>query len=112
MMAKPSSVQIVAIIWIISGILTILWGFGLVAAALASFIGILCLPLSIYPFIVGVVELIYGIKLASSPVSVAKPPLFVSVMEMGVVFWGDICLNRRHNYPRSPEGRGIDSILQ
>jgi len=89
-MGKPNSLQIVAIVWIISGILTIFWGFGLVVAAFASLIGILCLPLSIYPFVVGVLELMYGIRLASSPVSLKKAPVFVSVMEIFLVFWLDV----------------------
>jgi hypothetical protein len=89
-MTKPSSLQIVAIAWIISGILTILWGFGLVVAALTSFVGILCLPLSIYPFVVGILELVYGIRLASSPTSLTKAPVFVSVMEIFLIFWGDV----------------------
>jgi len=89
-MTKPSSLQIVAIVWIVSGILTIFWGFGLVVAAFASLIGILCLPLSIYPFVVGILELVYGIRLASSPVSLTKAPVFVSVMEIFLVFWVDV----------------------
>ena len=90
MTAKPGSIQAVAIIWIISGILTIIWGFGLVAAAFASLIGIICLPLSLYPFIVGIFELVYGIKLTGSSTSLRRPPYFVSVLEITLALWLDV----------------------
>jgi hypothetical protein len=87
--AKPGSLQAVSVIWIVDGILTILWGFSLVVAALSSLIGIICLPLTLYPFAVGIIELVYGIKLASASPSVSKPPYFVSIMEMLLLFWVD-----------------------
>ena len=90
MRSKPGSIQAVAVIWIISGILTIIWGFGLVLAALASLVGILCLPLSIYPFVVGIFELVYGIRLAGSAASINKPPYFVSILEIFLIFWVDV----------------------
>jgi hypothetical protein len=90
MRSKPGSIQAVAVIWIISGILTILWGFGLVLAALASLVGIFCLPLSIYPFVVGIFELVYGIKLTGSIASPTKPPYFVSILEILLIFWADV----------------------
>lgn len=90
MRSKPGSIQAVAVIWIISGILTIIWGFGLVLAALASLVGIICLPLSIYPFVVGIFELVYGIRLTGSTTSIIKPPYFVSIMEVILIFWVDV----------------------
>ena len=90
MTTKPGSLQAVSILWIIDGILTILWGFGLVVAAIASFVGILCLPLSIYPFAVGVIELIYGIRLASSRPTLAKPPYYVAILEIILILWADV----------------------
>jgi len=90
MRSKPGSIQVVAVIWIVSGIITIIWGFGLVLAAFASLVGILCLPLSIYPFVVGIIELVYGIKLAGSTTSISKPPYFVSILEILLIFWVDV----------------------
>jgi hypothetical protein len=74
----------------LSGILTITWGFGFVVAAITSLIGIICLPLSIYPFLVGIFELVYGIKLAASKPSLKKPPYFVSILEIVLIFWFDV----------------------
>jgi hypothetical protein len=90
MSTKPGSLQAVSILWIIDGILTIFWGFGLVIAAFASFVGIVCLPLSIYPFVVGVIELIYGIRLASSRPTLARPPYYVAVLEIVLLLWADV----------------------
>lgn len=76
--------------WIVDGILTILWGFGLVLAALASIVGILCLPFSAYPFAVGIVELIYGIRLVGSGSAVTKAPVFVAILEIILILWADV----------------------
>lgn len=90
MNTKPGSLQAIAVIWIISGILSILWGFGLVIAAFASFIGIICLPLAIYPFTVGIIELIYGIRLTGSGAPVRTPPYFVAILEICLILWFDV----------------------
>ena len=90
MKMKPQKIRTVAIIWIVDGIWSILWGVGIILVALGSVIGVICLPVSIYPFMLGVVEVVYGIKLLNDPVQLNKPPTFVSMMEIGNILFGDV----------------------
>ena len=86
----PGKVQAIAIIWIIDGVLSITWGAGLVVAALASVIGILCLPVTAYPLVLGIFELVYGIKLLQQPNKLTKPPTFIAIMEIIDILAGDV----------------------
>lgn len=87
---KPGKLQTVAIIWIVDGAMSIVWGAALAIGALASIIGIICLPIAVYPLVLGIVEVIYGVKLFGDPVKLTKPPIFVSIMEMVDIAFGDV----------------------
>jgi hypothetical protein len=86
----PGKVQAIAIIWIVDGILSISWGFGLMVSAVLSVIGILCLPLAVYPLVLGILELVYGIKLLQQPNRLKNPPIFLSIMEIVDIILGDM----------------------
>jgi len=67
---KPGQLSAIAILTLVSGITNILAGLGwsltIVVGTLG--IGILCLPLTILPVILGVFEIIYAAKLLAEPV--------------------------------------------
>lgn len=69
---KPGKVQAIAIMTLISGILNIIWTFGLfitiLVEGLASFgIGCLCFPIMLLPLITAVFEIDASIKLLGNP---------------------------------------------
>ena len=90
MKVKPGGLTAVGIIWIVDGMLSIGWGFGLVMGAFASIVGVVCLPLTALPFVVGLLELIYGIRLSMNPPSVNKPPIFISILEIILILYLDV----------------------
>ncbi|MCJ7695602.1 MAG: hypothetical protein MUO40_09260 [Anaerolineaceae bacterium] len=66
---KPGKVQVIAIMTLVSGILNVVYGLTLtVLVVLGTFgIGLLCFPLTIYPSVVGIFEIIAGAKLMRNP---------------------------------------------
>jgi hypothetical protein len=59
-----------------SGIINLFWGFVASATALGTIIGVVCLPITILPTILGIFEIIYAAKLLSAqpnPCSLPHP---------------------------------------
>lgn len=91
MLKKPGKLQAIAILCLVDGFLSISWGIGLALASIFSVVGILCLlPLTIYPIILGIVEIIYGLRLMADPVTLRHPPRFVAIMQIADIVLGDI----------------------
>jgi putative flippase GtrA len=63
---KPQKVQTIGILMIISGILNVTASLGIVVGLLFSVVLICCIPFAALPLILGVFELIYGIRLIGS----------------------------------------------
>lgn len=69
---KPDKVQAISIITLVSGIFNILYAvgfaFGLLVGALGTFgATVLCLPITILPLVVGILEIIAASKLLKTP---------------------------------------------
>lgn len=90
MVSKPAKLQTIAILWIADGVLSISWGIGLAAAAIGSIIGIFCLPVALYPLVLGIIEVVYGAKLLNDPVKLNKAPTFVPIMQIVDIALGDV----------------------
>jgi hypothetical protein len=93
---RPDRLTAIAVMTLLSGILNFLWspvvfliivlfGFG------TFLVGCLCLPLSLYPLILGIFEILYAVKLLRAPTPPAlKPAYHIAVMEIIDTLFGNI----------------------
>lgn len=79
---KPSKIQTIAVLMLISGILNALIGLGLIAGLALSLILICCSPVGLLPLALGIFELIYAIRLLGSN---AEPPTYATVQVIAIL---------------------------
>jgi len=82
---KPTLVNVIAWMTLVSGIVNLFWGFALSGTALVTIVGIICLPLTILPTALGVFEIIYAAKLFSNPPQAIKPSTNIAVLEVASI---------------------------
>lgn len=87
MNTKPTKLQTMAVLVLISGILNILWGGILALLGIFSIVGILCAPLLILPMVLGVFELIYALNLLADPPKVKEPSMAIAILEVCDIFF-------------------------
>jgi len=87
---KPTLFQVIAWMTLISGVVNLFWGFAASGTALATIIGVVCIPLTILPAILGVFELIYAAKLFSEPPQILQPSTKLAVFEIASVLTGNV----------------------
>jgi len=87
---KPTLFQVIAWMTLISGVVNLFWGFAASGTALVTIVGIVCIPLTILPAILGVFELIYAAKLFSEPPQIFKPSTNIAVFEIASVLAGNV----------------------
>ncbi len=87
---KPTLIHVIAWTTLASGIVNLFWGFAASATALATIVGVVCVPLTILPTILGVFELIYAAKLFSNPPQAVKPSTNIAVLEIACVLAGNL----------------------
>jgi hypothetical protein len=88
--AKPGKVQAIAIMCLVDGILNVLYSLSLTCGAVISIIGILALPFTLYPGVLGVMEIVYAAQLLSDPPRVKKPAKYLAVMQICNIIVGDV----------------------
>ena len=81
---RPSNVNAIAIMTIISGAINIVGALGVTLAVVLGtfFLGIICAPITILPAILGVFEVLYGVKLLSNPPQPVKPSQAIAILEI------------------------------
>jgi hypothetical protein len=87
---KPGLVTAIAAMTLTSGIVNLFWGFVASATALGTVIGIICLPITILPTILGIFEIIYAAKFFSAQPQPVKPSQFIAVFEICCFLLGNI----------------------
>jgi len=87
---KPTLVQVIAWMTLASGIVNLFWGIIASLTALATIVGIVCIPLTILPTILGVFELIYAAKLLSNPAQPVLPSTNIAVLEIVTILVGNV----------------------
>lgn len=87
---KPGLFTAIAVMTLTSGIINLFWGFIASATALGTIIGIVCLPITILPTILGVFEIIYAAKLMSAQPEPVKPSQSIAVFEILTFLIGNI----------------------
>jgi hypothetical protein len=93
---KPNRLTAIAVMTLVSGIFNLFWSFGIflgiAAFGISTFlIGCICLPLGLYPVMVGILEIVYAVKLLRNPVSPElKPAYHIAVMEIVDTLFGNV----------------------
>jgi hypothetical protein len=73
-----------------SGIVNLFWGIGASLTVLLSIVGIICIPFTILPTILGVFEIIYAAKLLSNPPQTVQPSTNIAILEIVCILLGNI----------------------
>ena len=87
---KPGLVTAIALMTLTSGIINLFWGFVASATALGTIIGVVCLPITILPTILGVFEIIYAAKLLSAQPQPVQPSTSMAVFEILTFVMGNV----------------------
>jgi hypothetical protein len=87
---KPGLVTAIALMTLVSGIINLFWGFVASATALGTIIGVICLPITILPTILGVFEIIYAAKLLSAQPQPVQPSTSIAVLEIITIVMGNV----------------------
>jgi hypothetical protein len=87
---KPTLVNVIAWMTLASGIVNLFWGLGLSLTVLLSIVGIICVPLTILPTVLGIFEVIYAAKLLSNPPQAVLPSTNIAVLEIVCILAGNI----------------------
>jgi len=87
---KPGLFTAIAVMTLTSGIINLFWGFIASATALSTIIGVICLPITILPTILGIFEIIYAAKLLSTQPEPIKPSQSIAVFEILTFLMGNI----------------------
>lgn len=87
---KPALFTTIAILTLISGIVNLFWGFVASATALGTIVGVICLPVTILPTILGVFEIIYAAKLLSAQPQPVQPSQPLAIFQISTFIYGNI----------------------
>jgi hypothetical protein len=87
---KPGLVTAIAVMTLTSGIINLFWGFVASATALGTIVGVVCLPVTILPTILGIFEIIYAAKLMSAQPQPVMPSQSIAIFEITTVVMGNL----------------------
>jgi hypothetical protein len=87
---KPGLVTAIAVMTLASGIINLFWGFVASATALGTIVGVICLPITILPTILGIFEIIYAAKLLSAQPQPTQPSTSIAVLQILTFMLGNI----------------------
>lgn len=87
---KPGLFTAIAVMTLTSGIVNLFWGFIASATALGTIVGIVCLPVTILPTILGIYEIIFAAKLLSAQPEPVKPSQSLAVFQILTFLMGNI----------------------
>jgi hypothetical protein len=87
---KPTLVHVIAWMTLASGIVNLFWGIGASGAALHTFFGFICTPITILPTFLGIFEIIYAAKLMSNPPQQIQPSTNIAILEIVCILLANV----------------------
>lgn len=87
---KPGELTAVAVMTLISGFTNIGAAITWSLIALSTIVGIICIPVTILPAILGIFEIIYAINLLANPPKVKEPSQMLAIFEIAMILTGNI----------------------
>ncbi len=89
---KPGKITAIAVLTLVSGIVNIMAALGFTLAIVLGTLGIglLCAPITLLPIALGVFEIIYAIKLLSTPPQPTHPNQVIAILEIVTILYGNI----------------------
>jgi len=86
---KPTLVTAIAVMTLISGIVNVFWGLIASITVLATLVGVVCIPLTLLPTILGIFEIIYAARLLGSPEQPVRPSTTLAAFEVACILAGN-----------------------
>jgi hypothetical protein len=87
---KPNLIIAIAGTTLVSGIVNLFWGIIASYSVIATIVGVVCLPFTVLPAILGIFEIIYAAKMLSSPPQPLQPSTGIAVFEVMCFLTGNI----------------------
>jgi hypothetical protein len=87
---KPGLFTAIAVMTLISGIVNMFWGFVASLGMMGHLIGVVCVPITILPTVLGIFEVIYAAKLLSAQPQPVKPAQLIAALEIAAVLFGNV----------------------
>jgi hypothetical protein len=87
---KPGLYTAIAAMTLASGIINLFWGFIASATVLSTVIGVICLPITILPTILGIFEIIYAAKLLSTQPQPVGPSPAIAAFQISTFIYGNV----------------------
>jgi hypothetical protein len=87
---KPGLYTAIAAMTLASGIINLFWGFIASATVLSTVIGVICLPITVLPTILGVFEIIYAAKLLSNQPQPVGPSPAIAAFQISTFIYGNV----------------------
>ncbi len=86
---KPGMVQAIGVMTLVNGILNILAGLGLTFGFAVTVVGLLCVPFTILPTVLGIFEVIYASKVIANPPVPVKFSQAIAILEICCILVGN-----------------------
>lgn len=86
---RPSLINLIAAMTLVSGIVNVFWGAIASHSALSTVIGIFCIPYTILPTLLGIAEIVYAVRLFGEPAQPARPSTGIAALEIACVLAGN-----------------------
>ena len=80
--SKPTLVNVIAWMTLASGIVNLFWGIAASGAVLSTIVGVICIPITILPTVLGIFEIMYAAKLMSNPPQQVQPSTNIAILEI------------------------------
>lgn len=86
---RPDKVTAIAVLSLLNGIVSVFWGIIISIGALATIVGICCLPATILPIILGGFEIVYAVHLFSNPPRPSTPSKTIAILDIFSILYGN-----------------------